>query len=195
MLSGLTWEPLSSRDKVRKSEVALTATSRPGRAGPGQAYNRHNPAGFSVLQGREVPPRELGLSNIYIIYENMVFYCENCPDFHLFALQGVRALPFTAEVRTETSRFHWIWQKGIQHSQLGVHLSSTLRQLVGVEVKGDVTLQAEEVAAVALLEDRLGFQFRRLAEKHQQVPEQKPGGTGHRCLWTTWFFPSPKKIS
>lgn len=70
----------------------------------------------------------------------------------------------------------------IRRSQLRVRLSSTLWQLVSVEVKGDVSLQAEEVAADALLEDRLGFEFRRLAEKHQQVPVQKPGGTGHHCL-------------
>lgn len=74
-----------------------------------------------------------------------------------------------------------------------MHLSSTLWQLVGVEVKGHVALQGEEVAARALLEDRLGFEFRRLAEKHQQVPVQKPGGTGHHYLWTTWFLPSMKK--
>lgn len=73
-----------------------------------------------------------------------------------------------------------------------MHLSSTLRQLVGVEVKGDVTLQGEEVAADALLEDGLGSEFRRLAEKHQQVPVQKPGGTGHRCLSTRWFSSSLK---
>lgn len=74
-----------------------------------------------------------------------------------------------------------------------MHLSSPLWQLVGVEVKGHVALQGEEVAADALLEDRLGFEFGRLAVKHQQVPVQKPGGTGHHCLGTTWFVSFPKK--
>lgn len=63
-----------------------------------------------------------------------------------------------------------------------MHLSSTLWRLVHVEVKGDALLQAEEVASDAWLEDRLCFEFCRLAEEHQQVPVQKPGETGHECL-------------
>lgn len=73
-------------------------------------------------------------------------------------------------------------KKEFQHSQLRLHLSSSLRQLVHVEVKDDAALQAEEgPAAIALLEDRLCFEFSRLAEKHQQLPIQVPGESVGEC--------------
>lgn len=75
-------------------------------------------------------------------------------------------------------------QKGKQRSQLGGHLSRTLWQLVHVEVKADVALQAEETAVARLLKDGLCFEFSRLAGKHQQVPIQKPGSTGRQSLAT-----------
>lgn len=79
-------------------------------------------------------------------------------------------------------------RKGKQGSQLGGHLSRTLWQLVQVEVKADVTLQAEEAAVAGLLKDRLCFEFSRLAEKHQQVPIQKPGSTGRQSSATLAYF-------
>lgn len=66
------------------------------------------------------------------------------------------------------------------HSHPRGHLSRTLWQLVHVEVKGDVALQAEEAALAALLKDGPGSEFSRLAEKHQQLAIQKPGGTGRQ---------------
>lgn len=78
--------------------------------------------------------------------------------------------------------------KGKQRSQLRGHLSCTLWQLVHVEVKGDVALQAEEAVVASLLKDGLCFEFSRSAEKHQQVPIQKPGSTGHQSWWTLAYF-------
>lgn len=46
-----------------------------------------------------------------------------------------------------------LWGEADKHSQFGRDLSSTLWQLVDIEVKSYTTLQAEEAAAAALLED------------------------------------------
>lgn len=62
----------------------------------------------------------------------------------------------------------------IKNSQLRRNLSSTLWQLVHVEMEGDATLQAEEATAAVVLEDRPLLQIGRFAEEHQQVPVQKP---------------------
>lgn len=83
---------------------------------------------------------------------------------------------------TNTQIETWQKIKGKRRSQLRVHLSSTLWQLVHVEVKVDITLQAEEAAVARLLKDGLCFEFSRLAEKHQQVPIQKPGSTEGQSL-------------
>lgn len=70
----------------------------------------------------------------------------------------------------------------IKHSQLGLDLRGSLRQLVHIEVEGDAALQAEEAAAAALLEDGLLGQFGRFVEEHQQVPVQKPERTAGELL-------------
>lgn len=60
--------------------------------------------------------------------------------------------------------------------------SSTLWQLIHVQVEGDTALQVEEAAAAAaaaLLEDRLLSQIGCFAEEHQQMPVKEP-----KCMKT-----------
>ena len=79
----------------------------------------------------------------------------------------------TAKSKNTLEKFKAI----IKHSHVGRDLSSTLWQLVHIEVEGHAALQAEEAAAAVLLEDRLLCQIGCFAVEHQQVPVQKPDST------------------